>query len=350
MTESGGGWASPSGDPEGWQAPSYPPAYPQPAPDAAQQPAPGGWQGWAPAWTPMPGVVPLRPLGVGELLDGGVKIIRRYPKPTLALSAVVSLAVTLITIAFVLAFAQAETLSTDTTTGETFNTSFNGASLPGTVLNFLGGAVLTGALVTVVSRAVLGQPATVADAWAATRPRLWALLGVSFLRGVIAAVPIAVVVVAALLAGPLALLLVIPLIPFEIWAYTVLSLAPAALVLERVGLLAALRRSRVLVMRSFWRILGMLLLAGVITSMIASILTIPVVVVAELPLFRDGQATLGAGFLIATAIASGIAQTLVAPYSAGLRALLYVDLRMRTEGLDVALQAAAATPATTPSA
>lgn len=345
MTESGGGWASPGG----WEPPSYPPSYPPAHPQPAAAVPPPVQPGWQ-AWTPMPGVVPLRPLGVGELLDGGVKIIRRYPKPTLALSAVVSLVVTAITIAFVVVFQQSQTLSTDTTAGESFGGGFNGASLPGTILDFLGGAVLTGALVTVVSRAVLGRPATVADAWEATRPRLWALLGISLLRGLIAAAPVLVLVVLAVLTGPLALLLLLAVLPFEIWAYTALSLAPPALVLERIGVLASLRRSRVLVMRSFWRILGLLLLASLITGVISSILTIPVVIVAELPLFRDGQATLGAGFFVATALASGIAQTLVAPYSAGLRALLYIDLRMRTEGLDVALQTAAATPAASPSA
>ncbi|MFN2538873.1 MAG: hypothetical protein ABR549_12125 [Mycobacteriales bacterium] len=359
MSESEDGWASPSGDPHdrpgqagSWQPPTYAPSYPGPAPQpVGYPPAPQpGWQGWAPAWTPMPGVVPLRPLGVGELLDGGVKIIRRYPKPTLALSAVVSIVVTLINVAFLLMFTQSQTLSAQTTTGDSFGNGFNGAGLPGSILDFLAGAVLTGALVTVVSRAVLGQPASVTDAWTATRPRIWALLGVTLLRGLILAAPILLVLVLTVLTGPLALLLMLPVIPLEIWVVTVLAVAPAALVLERIGVMASLRRSRVLVMRSFWRMLGMLALAWLITSVIASILTIPVVIIAELPLFTGGTATLGAGFFIVTAVVSGVVQTFLAPYSAGLRALLYVDLRMRTEGLDVALQTAAATPAAAPSA
>ena len=356
MSTDDGGWTSPAGGPleppnagASWQPPSYAPSYPEQANVPPPQAPQAGWQGWAPAWTPMPGVVPLRPLGVGELLDGGVKIIRRYPKPTLAVSAVVSIVVTLINIAFVLLLDQSQTLTADTAPGDSFGDSFSGAGIPGSVLDFLGGAVLTGALVTVVSRAVLGRPATVRDAWDATRPRIWALLGVTFMRGLIMAAPIVVLLVVVLLTGPLALLLIIAIIPFEIWALTVFALAPAALVLERIGVWSALRRSRVLVMRSFWRILGMLLLAAIITSVIASILTVPIVIIAELPLFTDGAATLGAGFFIITAVASGIAQTFLAPYSAGLHALLYVDQRMRTEGLDVALQAAAATPAAAPS-
>ena len=39
-----------------------------------------------PAIAPKPGIVPLRPLGVGEILDGAFTSMRRYPKATLGLS------------------------------------------------------------------------------------------------------------------------------------------------------------------------------------------------------------------------------------------------------------------------
>ncbi|HSK58429.1 MAG TPA: hypothetical protein VK935_05175, partial [Actinomycetospora sp.] len=38
-----------------------------------------------------PGVVPLRPLGLGEVLDGAVSVLRRYPRPSLGLAALVAL-------------------------------------------------------------------------------------------------------------------------------------------------------------------------------------------------------------------------------------------------------------------
>ena len=295
----------------------------------------------------MPGVVPLRPLGIGELLDGAVKVIRRYPRPTLALSALVSVAVTLITVALLVAFDPTQRLDPAASEGTSFSAGFgsnvNGANLPGMVLDFLGGAILTGALVTVVSRAVLGQSATVRDAWSATRPRFWALLGVAFLRGLAVALPFVVMLVLVLVAGPVALLLLLPLLPYEVWVWTVLSAAPAALILERSGVMTSLRRSRVLVQRDFWRVLGILVLGWLITTVITSVLVIPVTLIVGLPLFTGGTTTIGTGFFVASALASGLAQTLVAPYNAGLRALLYIDLRMRTEGLDVALQSAAAT-------
>lgn len=352
MTEHGGDWTSPGSTPSpppggGWQPPSYPPSYPQYGQPPPLQPPPAPQQGWAPAWTPMPGVVPLRPLGVGELLDGAVKVIRRYPKPTLALSAIVSIAVTVITVALLAVVQPSRTLDAASRQGTSFDDSFgssvNTANLPGMLLNFVGGALLTGALVTVVSRAVLGRSATLAEAWESTRPRLWALIGVAAMRVLLAAGPVALVVGLVLATGPAALLLLLPLIPYEVWLWTALSVAPASLILERGGVMTALKRSRVLVQRGFWRTLGVLLLGWLITSVLASILVVPVVLVAELPLFTGGRATLGTTFFVVSALVSGLAQTLVAPYNAGLRALIYVDLRMRTEGLDVALQTAAAT-------
>ena len=45
--------------------------------------------------------------------------------------------------------------------------------------------------------------------------------------------------------------------------------------------------------------------------------------------------------LVLTQIGGGVAQTVTSPFTSGVRALLYVDRRMRAEGLDVALAAAA---------
>ena len=50
--------------------------------------------GWVPPpQAPKPGVIPLRPLGVAELLDGAITAIRRYPKAILLPSFVVALGV-----------------------------------------------------------------------------------------------------------------------------------------------------------------------------------------------------------------------------------------------------------------
>ena len=52
------------------------------------QPPPGQWPRYGEA-APKPGVIPLRPLGVSEILDGAFASIRRNPKAILGLAAVV---------------------------------------------------------------------------------------------------------------------------------------------------------------------------------------------------------------------------------------------------------------------
>src|SRR5687767_4983300 len=88
--------------PPGW-APVQPPAAPGWG-QAAQPPAAPGW-GQAPGWStappgwappPKPGVIPLRPLGVGEILDGAISSIRRDPRVMLGVSALVVIASTLL--------------------------------------------------------------------------------------------------------------------------------------------------------------------------------------------------------------------------------------------------------------
>src|SRR6185437_13413729 len=64
--------------------PGYP-GYGQSGYGPSLPPVGGGWA--APA--PMPGGVPLRPLGVGEILSGAFTLIRRNPMATLGLAAII---------------------------------------------------------------------------------------------------------------------------------------------------------------------------------------------------------------------------------------------------------------------
>lgn len=56
-------------------------------------PAPAGWQQphWGAPPSPKPGVIPLRPLGVGEILDGAVSTMRAHWRTVLTISFAVSL-------------------------------------------------------------------------------------------------------------------------------------------------------------------------------------------------------------------------------------------------------------------
>jgi hypothetical protein len=298
-----------------------------------------------------PGVVPLRPLTLGEILDGAVKVIRRYPKPTLGLSAIIAVVTTVLGLLLVLA-SDYSSFADDVRSGGSSDDPFaNGAdiaSIPVALLGWLAGLVLTGFLVVVVGKAVLGQAASFGETWQQVKPRLWALIGLALLTGLLASAPmIAGVLVAVLLAfiSPVLLIIGIPLAIASaclgVYLYVRVSLASPALVLEKASVRTALTRSGVLVKGDWWRVFAILLLVQVISYVVSQVMLIPFAIIGGVSLFAspdEGGATVL--FLLVT-VGSGLATFLVSPFTSGARALLYVDRRMRAEGLDLTLQAAA---------
>src|SRR6185436_2895825 len=85
----------------GWgQQPPPQPGWgqqPPPQPGWGQQPTwgqPPPGPGWAPPpQAPKPGIVPLRALGVGDLLEGALSFIRSDPRTILGLAAVLAVGV-----------------------------------------------------------------------------------------------------------------------------------------------------------------------------------------------------------------------------------------------------------------
>jgi hypothetical protein len=196
------------------------------------------------------------------------------------------------------------------------------------VLGFLVGLVLAGALVVVVSEAVLGRQVSMGGALARLKGRIGGLLGLSLLVLLITIVSLIGLIVGA------------------IWVGVLLSLSTPAFVLERSTVTGAMRRSRELVTHSWWRIFGILLLGGIIAGVVGGILSVPFTLTAGASngLFSGsstGTADYGTGSLILIAIGGLLSSTITAPISAGISALLYVDQRMRREGLDLTLAQAA---------
>jgi hypothetical protein len=126
-------------------------------------------------------------------------------------------------------------------------------------------------------------------------------------------------------------------------------------VLEGIGPVDGLRRSWQLVRGSWWRVLGITLLAGIVVAIIGFILQLPFSIVSSLAggggsggftMFNAGSGTVGAAAptvlgVAISAIGSIIAATCTRPISAGVTVLLYTDMRIRREGLDIALNQAA---------
>ena len=375
MTEPGG-WSTP----DGWGAPASPPpagpaqpAYGQPAYGQPGQPpsgqAPG--QDVPPYGRPQapwgsrpvddkPGVVPLRPLGLGEVLDGAVGVLRRYPRPALGLAALVALVSTVCNVLLLVTafepFFEVDTAALDRGDTAALEDAIGGAAAGASLsalLSVVSGAVMTGAITAVVGKAVLGEPMTFGQAWRQVRSRLLPLVGLALLVLVVVAGTFVVATVAGVAAiaafGGAGALVGVPVVlagaVAAVWLYVRLSLAPCALVLERTGIGTSLRRSGVLVRRDWWRVFGILLLTVVIGTFVSQVVQLPFGALGAGSvggMFDPDNDVLATRSLVLSAIGGGLAATLVAPFTAGVRALLYVDRRIRAEGLDVSLSAAAA--------
>lgn len=357
MTQHPGGWSEPGQDqpgtgqpPAGWSTPT---SWNGPT-EPGQQWAYGAPGYRAPGYgAPQPGVIPLRPLGLGELLDGGITLIRRYPRPTLGLAAGVSAVGTVLSVLVLLtsrvpSFSSFGAGARDFSSRSSFGSAFTGVGPVLTKLvTGLAGLVLAGIIAAVVGKAVLGLLVGLREVWAQVRGRLVSLLGLVLLTALLVAgvvgVGVGVAAVAIAVAGGAGAVLGVPValaaVGFAVYLYVGFALAPTVLILERAGIRESLRRSRLLVRRSWWRLFGILLLAGVITATVAAVVQLPFLAVGAAITFTGGRSALA--LLIATQIGAGLAQVLVAPFTAGLRGLLYVDQRMRKEGLDLTLQARA---------
>ncbi|MGN8246004.1 glycerophosphoryl diester phosphodiesterase membrane domain-containing protein [Cellulomonas soli] len=338
-------------------APGYPPqGYPQ-APGYAQ---PGYGQrlpGWTPPPAPVlqPGIVPLRPLGLGEILDGGFRAIRANPRVMFGLAAlVVTVAVALQAVLTwylggLLAPQVADLTGTIDPTGElgmdgTLGTSM--AELLTLPVVSVATTVLSGLVIVSVSRSVIGRTISLSEvlrSW-----RVWYVLGFTVLSGLaVSLVMGAWIGLIVLLAandsagGAVALALVggLAVVVGAIWFSVRTLLAPAALMLEGGGFWSSVARAWRLTRGSFWRLLGIYLLVNILVSIVVSVISFPATVIATL-VTGDATAT-SFGAVVITSIADVIGLTLSTTFVSAVVGLLYIDVRMRREGLDISLARAA---------
>lgn len=364
------GWAAQQPPPHpGWQQP-YPP-QPSGQPSYPQQ---RGWHQPPPGWgampgfpppPPKPGIIPLRPLGVAEVLDGAITALRTHWRIMLGLSAVVAAVTQVLTVPLTWALlhdAPQTTLRFDQPTSPGGDLAFAASAVTSTavqgLVTVLAVLVLTGVLTAAVSRAVLGEPTSAREAWDRARPRLPALLGVTGLLLVLgvglAVVCLAPGVLLAAAGAPapvtaLAFVLGVPaFVVALVYAYTAFALAPPAVVLERQGVLASLRRSRELVAGAWWRTFGILLLVNVLAQVLSGILGTPFSLAAMGLAVLADSSVFSLVPLLVTALGTILAATITWPFTAVATTLLYVDRRMRREALDLELVRAAGLAGTGP--
>jgi hypothetical protein len=370
-------------DNQTWQAPS--PGGPTPPPPAQPgygppppPPPPGAPHGWTPP--PKPGLIPLRPMGLGTILGASFMVMRRNPRATLApaliLSAVITIVVAIGAAAYIAAFSRMFS-TTSANDAEAFAAGALATSLILLVLGIaivvVAAAVLQSIIVVEVARATLGEKLRLGQIWAIFRGRLGAVIGYTvlitltiavvsalffaILFGVIAATTLGAggpagpsgnaimgvmlatfggTILVSLLAGAVAL-----------WLSTKLAFVPAAIVLERRSIRASIVRSWTLTRGFFWRTLGIILLVAVIVWVASQITSVPVSFAFSLgmplliPTGDTSDPTTGIVFTLVFLVISAALTTVTTAIGLVLQSatasLLYLDLRMRKEGLDLEL-------------
>lgn len=293
-------------------------SYPEyPRQDPYGRPYPGQPDAWTFA---QPGPIPLRPLGVGEILGVAVTVVRRCLLPLVSAALAVGVLSAATTVGVLAAAGSLQSYAEATWLEEVLR---GGTSIPASIVV----SALAGLLVSVVGAQVVAGLATVyAGALAQGRSGRGEVAG--RLRGRWPALLTVSVVVGVLVSVGL-MLLVAP----GVLAYLVLALAAPVVAMERSGVGDSLRRSALLSRGHRGRIFGALALALLIGTIGGAVVT---TVVSSLFGTHDAVT-----MLLITQGVGTVVGAFTGAWTGAVVALLYIDVRIRTERLDYALRLAA---------
>ncbi|MFB8026738.1 MULTISPECIES: hypothetical protein [unclassified Streptomyces] len=343
---------------------------------------PPGWGGWVPP--PKPGVIPLAPLRLGDVLGGAFSTIGRYWKQLFGLAAALYGGAALLMTAAVVVAYSAVSAHLERVVSLDHGESASSADvvplvIAGCVLVLLGVvtlAVVSGlmyaAVPAVLQDAVLGRPVSFPAVWHRAWAHLFPVIGTLILTALVAIVPVlllmtvftgAVIGLVTMDSGggtPAAVTLgvvgVLVTGPLAVWLWIKVCLAPAAVVFEGRRPVAALRRSSQLVRGDWWRIFGITLLAGLMAGVAGYVVQMPFSILGIFPGMIGGASldedpspaavvVAMSGYLVATLLGQLVSQIISATFPQLVTGLLYVDRRIRTEDLGPALAEAAGVPA-----
>ena len=318
-------------------------------------------------WQSKPGIIPLRPLTIGDLFSGAFEAIRSNPKVLFGFTIVIMLFVSLIASVSILVsglgYESVTSAANDPQALQQSTTELANALLLQIISTmvqwlstFTGTSILTGLLAAAVSQMTVGRNLTLSEAWAMTRKRLGSLIGSFALTALITATPIVLWIVAVFvslavvadghrdlwwLAG-LAFFAIIPISILMYFFQIKLLFAPMCAVLEEIGPVASLKRSWSLVKGEFWPTLGRYLLLNLIIGFIGGFVGFVIGLIGglvTLTLTSDPSSPIGLAIsMFFVMLGSG----LLLPFSASFETLMYTDLRIRKENFAAVLAQAGA--------
>jgi hypothetical protein len=253
----------------------------------------------------------MREMRIGELLDTAIKIYRQHWKMFMGLVAVILVPYLLLETFLTRASGSVNPFNPGAVSFEQVD-AVRRAVVIGRVfliVSFLFvQPILTGAVGRAAAGVYMGERPELGDMYRFAFSRFGSILWVGVLTGL------------AIVGG--FILLIVPGILFLVR----FSFGSVVVVVENERGTRAMRRSWRLATGRFWKIFGTILLAGFLGSLVGGLLALPLTL-ASIPLGASGWPIRAVG-----AAAGGI---IARPFAAIVNVLLYFDLRIRKEGLDL---------------
>lgn len=317
-----------------------------------------------PSWTPAPrpGIIPLHPLSFGTVLGRSFAALRQNPRVLLGFAMVVQVVGFLVIAAVVgaVTFWSLSRLDNVPQNTEAYRQIQAGSIAIIAVVSFALGLVaaalsiiVQGVVLTEVAHAVVAERLRLRGLWQQVRPVAWRLVGYALLVALallaavaaVTGIVIAVATMAPIIGIVLTILAVLAAIPIVLWLSTKLQLAPAVIILEHGTIRTAIARSWRLTRTRFWPILGVIVLIQVIFGVVAQVVAIPFslfggLIGSLIAPTGDPETTSVITLIVAIAlpqIISLLISSVAAVVQATATSLLYIDARMRHEGLDLDL-------------
>jgi hypothetical protein len=280
----------------------------------------------------------LRPLDLTGIIDSAIALYRQNFALFAGVVAVLAVPEAILTTIVTFGAGTSSNFLRPSSQGGNPNLHFQGAWAVGfaatTLLSFIFGIVITGALARVISARYLAERMTVGEAYTSVGVgRFAAVVAASLLLGITVTIPpiiatIALIVmvvagapVAAIVLISIALFVGAIVLDIKMWVHFLFI--PQSIVIERRGIIDSFRRSWDLVRGSYWRVFGITLLVMFMVSatqgIIGAVVGVPL-------LFTLPQASV---------IVSALLGILFQPFQYGALTLLYYDLRVRKEGFDL---------------
>lgn len=336
------------------QQPGYPPqpGYPQQTGYGYGQPAsPYGAAGmgsftWAHA---KPGILPIRPLNLGDIFGGAFAMLRYNPKVVIGFPALAVGIGTLVQILF-LGLVGAGTYGNLDSPDALFSAFYsNSFMLPYVFIAIFA----TGPLTIATMEAVKGNKISFKAVWDRFKKRFFPYLLTSFLVTAIVVTLVLVVVLFTFigsvnlfselnsLTGVLFLVLFLVLLGYSV-AFAIslkFIFAPAECLLEKKGPFAAIASAWKLSNKGYWRILGITLVFMLAITFVSSLIQFPLMLLASIPAYGLSASAENSMFIttLTLGLATSISMLIIQPITISFYTLLYVDQRIRLHGYDIEL-------------